>query len=110
MARPHVSRQLLRMQWLVRKIWALAKELGGAWAKAMAGLVWEVLAEVLTARVSTRVALISAVTRVSSSGSQGEVAGPTRPVCSRTTKELAAPHPDGHLAHDRLSSTRLNQL
>ena len=43
MARPHVSRRGLgqsrRMQWLVRKIWALAKEGVGAWVKAMAGLV-----------------------------------------------------------------------
>ena len=43
--------------------------------------------------------------RVSSSGSQGEVAGPTRPVCSRTTEGLAAHHPNGHLTHDRPSST-----
>ena len=48
--------------------------------------------------------------RVSSSGSQGEVAGQTRPVCTRTTEGLAAPHPDGHLAHDRPSSTPLDQL
>ena len=40
----------------------------------------------LTALVSTRVVLISAAMRVSSSGSQGEVAGPTRPVCTRTTE------------------------
>ena len=38
MARPHVSRRGLgqsrRMQWLVRKIWALANEGVGAWVKA----------------------------------------------------------------------------
>ena len=43
MARPHVLRRRLgqsrRMQWLVHKIWALAKEGVGAWVKGMAGLV-----------------------------------------------------------------------
>ena len=61
------------------------------------------LTEVLTVQVSTQVVLISAVTRVLSSGLQGKVARPTQP-------ELAAPHPDGHLAHDRPSSTWLDQL
>jgi hypothetical protein len=107
MAPPHVSRlglgQLRRMQWLVRKIWALAKEVMGAWVKAMAGLVD---GGVDGASVKPNGVEIGS----DEAGSQGEVAGLTRPVCTRTTEGLAAPHPDGHLAHDRPSSTPLDQL